>query len=62
MFYNFKKDISYAKTILGMNCVEISDFLGISRMTLLRWMNEKVTPSNDSLEKYIINYTNVKFS
>lgn len=51
MFYNLKKDISYAKTILGMNCVEISNFLGISRMTLLRWMNEKVTPSNDSLEK-----------
>ncbi len=51
MFYNLKKDISYTKTVLGMNDVEISNFLGISRMTLRRWINEKVIPSNESLEK-----------
>lgn len=51
MFYNLKKDINYAKTVLGMNDVEISNFLGISRMTLSRWINGKVIASNDSLEK-----------
>lgn len=51
MYFNLKKDINYAKTVLGMNDTEISDFLGISRMTLSRWGNETVLPSIDSLEK-----------
>ena len=51
MFFNLKKDIDYSKAILGMNDVEIANFLGISRMTLSRWQNDKTKPSNDSLEK-----------
>ena len=51
MFFDLKKDISYTKTVLGMNDVQISDFLSISRMTLSRWLNNTVTPSMESLEK-----------
>ncbi len=51
MFFDLKKDINYAKTVLSMNDVEISNFLGISRMTLSRWQNGKVIPSIESLEK-----------
>ena len=51
MFLDFKKDISYTKTVFGMNDVQISDFLSISRMTLSRWLNNTVTPSMESLEK-----------
>ncbi len=51
MFFNLKKDIDYSKAALGMNDVEIANFLGISRMTLLRWQNDKTRPTNDSLEK-----------
>ncbi len=51
MFFDLKKDINYAKTVLSMNDVEISNFLGISRMTLSRWQNGSVIPSFESLEK-----------
>lgn len=51
MFFDLKKDINYAKTVLSMNDVEISNFLGISRMTLSRWQNGSVIPSIESLEK-----------
>ncbi len=51
MFFNLKKDISYSKTVLGMNDVELSSYLGISRMTLSRWQNGSVIPSYESLEK-----------
>lgn len=51
MFFNLKKDIKYAKTVLGMNDTEMSNFLGISRMTLSRWENETVIPNIESLEK-----------
>ncbi len=51
MEFNFEKDIRYAKTILNMNDTEICDFFGISRMTLSRWMEGKVRPSFESLEK-----------
>ncbi len=51
MFFNFKKDIKYAKAVLNMNDTEISDLFEVSRMTLSRWENELVTPSIESLEK-----------
>ena len=51
MEYNLKKDIEFLKTIRDMNDEQVSNFLGISRMTLNRWMNNKSKPSKDSLEK-----------
>ncbi len=51
MEYNFKKDISYLKTIKNMNDEQVANFLGISRMTLNRWMSDKAKPNEDSLEK-----------
>lgn len=51
MEFNLKKDIDYAKDVLNMNDSEISDFLGISRMTLSRWKDGKSNPSMESLEK-----------
>ena len=51
MFYNLNKDIEYAKIALEMNENEISKFLEVSRMTLLRWKNDNIKPSYESLEK-----------
>ena len=51
MYYNFTKDINYAKIVLGLNDNELSKYLNISRMTLNRWQNNKVVPNYDSLEK-----------
>ncbi len=51
MEFNLKKDIEYAKAVLNMNDSEISDFLGISRMTLARWKEGKSIPTFESLEK-----------
>ncbi len=51
MEYNLKKDINYLKTIKEMNDEQVANFLGISRMTLNRWMNDKAKPTDDSLEK-----------
>lgn len=51
MFYDLKKDIEYSKAILEMNDVGISNFLGISRMSLSRWQNNIVTPSPETLDK-----------
>ncbi len=51
MNFNLKKDVDYAKAVLGMNDTEIADFLGVSRMTLYRWEEGESKPSFDSLEK-----------
>ena len=51
MYFNFNKDINYAKIVLGMSDEEISNFIGISRMSLNRWKNNKAVPSYEALEK-----------
>lgn len=51
MEFDLEKDISYAKTILNMNDTEISDFLGVSRMSLSRWRKGQVKPSLELLDK-----------
>lgn len=51
MYFNFNKDISYAKIVLGMSNEEISNFIGISRMSLNRWNNNASIPSYEALEK-----------
>ena len=51
MYFNFIKDINYAKIVLGMSDEEISNFIGVSRMSLNRWKNGKVIPNDETLEK-----------
>lgn len=51
MYFNFIKDINYAKIVLGMSDEEISSFIGVSRMSLNRWKNGKVIPNDETLEK-----------
>ena len=51
MYLNFIKDINYAKIVLGMSDEEISNFIGVSRMSLNRWKNGKAIPSYETLEK-----------
>lgn len=50
MEFNLIKDIEYAKSILELSDYDICEMLKISRMTYYRWVNNKVTPSTDSLE------------
>ena len=51
MYFNYKKDISYAKTILENSNSEMASFIGFSRMTINRWENDKAIASYESLEK-----------
>lgn len=51
MYFNFIKDINYAKIVLGMSDEEISNFIGVSRMSLNRWKNGKAIPNDETLEK-----------
>ncbi len=51
MYFNFIKDTNYAKIVLGMSDEEISNFFGVSRMSLKRWKNGKVIPRDETLEK-----------
>ncbi len=51
MFYDLNKDIRYTKTVLNMNDTSISEFFGVSRMTLSRWQNGTSRPNIDTLNK-----------
>ncbi|MBR6071501.1 MAG: DUF3990 domain-containing protein [Acholeplasmatales bacterium] len=51
MYFDYKKDIEYVKTILGLSDTEFANMVGISRMSLNRWKNDEVVPSYESLEK-----------
>ena len=51
MYFNYNKDITYYKIVLGMTDTEIAEFFNISRMTLNRWQNNSVIPNYESLEK-----------
>jgi len=51
MYFDFTKDIKYSKIVLGLNETKMSEYLGISRITLNRWENNKNTPDYDTLEK-----------
>lgn len=50
MYFNFKKDIEYAKIVLNFNDTRFSEYIGVSRVTLSRWLNDKTTPDYDTLE------------
>lgn len=51
MYFDFTKDIKYSKIVLGLNETKMSEYLGISRITLNRWENNKNVPDYDTLEK-----------
>ena len=51
MYFDFTKDIKYSKIVLGLNETKMSEYLGISRITLSRWENNKNVPDYDTLEK-----------
>ena len=51
MYFNYKKDIEYTKIVLGLDSSKFSDYIGISRMTINRWIKGDIIPSYDSLEK-----------
>ena len=51
MYFDYTKDIKYSKIVLGLNETKMSEYLGISRITLSRWENNKNVPDYDTLEK-----------
>lgn len=51
MNFDYKKDIKYAKISLNLTEQAFADFIGISRVSLNRWLNDKKTPAYDNLEK-----------
>ncbi len=51
MYFDFIKDLKYSKIVLGLNDTKLSEYLNISRSTLIRWLNNTITPEYDTLDK-----------
>ena len=50
MYFNYNKDIEYAKLVLGLNDSSFSELINVSRMTLNRWKNNKSIPNYETLD------------
>ena len=51
MYFDFIKDLKYSKIVLGLNDTKLSEYLNISRSTVIRWLNNTITPEYDTLDK-----------
>ena len=51
MYFDFIKDLNYSKIVLGLNDTKLSEYLNISRSTVIRWLNNTITPEYDTLDK-----------
>ena len=51
MYFDFIKDLKYSKIVLGLNDTRLSEYLNISRSTVIRWLNNTITPEYDTLDK-----------
>lgn len=51
MYFDFIKDLKYSKIVLGLNDTKLSEYLNISRSTIIRWLNNTITPEYDTLDK-----------
>ena len=51
MYFDFIKDLKYSIIVLGLNDTKLSEYLNISRSTVIRWLNNTITPEYDTLDK-----------
>ena len=52
MNYNFSEDLQLVKQILNTTREKIAENIGVSQMTLNRWVGNKNNPDEDSIEKF----------